>query len=96
MRENRFIRPLTDDEAKMTDDELIAWINEQNAKEEQRRATLKAEQKGIAEAIKETDSEALGHAAKLFFAGAGSEKADRETQAAYELLRKFFLIDYEL
>ena len=81
---------------RMTDDEFTAWINEQNAKEEQRRATLKAEQKGIAEAIKETDSEALGHAAKLFFAGAGSEKADRETQAAYELLRKFFLIDYEL
>ena len=25
-------RPLTDEELKMTDDELMAWINEQNAK----------------------------------------------------------------
>lgn len=38
-------RPLTDEELKMTDDELMAWINEQNAKDAQHRAALKAERK---------------------------------------------------
>lgn len=53
----------------LTDDELMAWINEQNAKEAQRRTALKAERKEIVKAIQETDSEALGCVAKLFFAG---------------------------
>lgn len=81
---------------RMTDDEFTAWVNEQNAKEAKRRAELKAEQKGIVKAIKDTDNEPLGTAAKLFFAGAGCENADRETQAAYDLLWRFFCIDYEL
>ena len=45
MKKNRFIRRLTDEEIKMTDDEFAAWINEQIAKDAQRRAALKAEQK---------------------------------------------------
>lgn len=81
---------------KMLYDELTAWINEQNAKEEQRRTALKAEQKEVTKAIQKIDSEALGHAAKLFFAGAGCEDAGKETQAAYDLLRRFFWIDYEM
>lgn len=40
-------RPLTDEELKMTDDELMAWINEQNAKAAQHRTALKAEQEEI-------------------------------------------------
>lgn len=89
-------RPLTDEELKMTDDELMAWINEQNAKDAQRRTALKAEQKGIAKAIQETDSEALGRAVKLFLAGIGCERASKETQAAYDLLRRFYFISCEL
>lgn len=89
-------RPLTDEELKMTDDELMAWINEQNAKEAQRRTALKAEQKGIAKAIQETDNEALGRAGKLFLAGIGCERAGKETQAAYDLLRRFFWIASEM
>lgn len=81
---------------RVPDDELMAWINEQNAKDAQRRAALKAEQKEIAEAIQKTDSEALGRAGKLFFAGSGCEDAGKETQAAYDLLRRFFWIDYEM
>lgn len=89
-------RPLTDEELKMTDDELMSWINEQNAKEAQRRTALKAEQKGIVKAIQETDNEALGRAGKLFFAGAGCERASKETQAAYDLLRRLYWIDSEM
>ncbi len=89
-------RPLTDEELKMTDDELMAWINEQNAKEAQRRTALKAEQKGIAKAIQETDNEALGRAGKLFLAGIRCERAGKETQAAYDLLRRFFWIASEM
>ena len=95
MRKNRVIRLLTD-QMKMPDDELIAWINEQNAKDAQRRAALKAEQKEIAKAIQKTDSEALGRAGKLFIAGNWCEDAGKETQAAYELLRWFFWINCEL
>lgn len=96
MRKNRFIRRLTNEEIKMTDDEFSAWINEQIAKDAQRRAALKAEQKEIAKAIKKTDSEALGRAGKLFFAGSWCEDAGKETQAAYDLLRRFFWINCEL
>lgn len=81
---------------KMLYDEFIAWINEQNAKEEQRRTALKAEQKALAKAIQETDSEAIGRAGKLFFAGAGCERASKETQAAYDLLQRFFWITNEM
>lgn len=96
MRKNRFIRRLTNEEIKMTDDEFSAWINEQIAKDAQRRAALKAEQKEIAKAIQKTDSEALGRAGKLFFAGSWCEDAGKETQAAYDLLRRFFWINCEL
>lgn len=96
MKKNRFIRRLTDEEIKMTDDEFAAWINEQIAKDAQRRAALKAEQKEIAKAIQKTDSEALGRAGKLFFAGSWCEDAGKETQAAYDLLRRFFWINCEL
>lgn len=96
MKKNRFIRRLTDEEIKMTDDEFAAWINEQIAKDAQRRAALKAEQKEIAKAIQKTDSEALGRAGKLFFAGSGCEDAGKETQAAYDLLRRFYFISCEL
>lgn len=96
MRKNRFIRRLTNEEIKMTDDEFAAWINEQIAKDAQRRAALKAEQKEIAKAIQKTDSEALGRAGKLFFAGSWCEDAGKETQAAYDLLRRFFWINCEL
>lgn len=81
-------RPMTD--------ELMAGINEQITKDAQRRAALKAEQKEIAEAIQKTDSESLGRAGKLFFAGSGCEDAGKETQAAYDLLQRFFWIDYEM
>lgn len=73
MKKNRFIRRLTDEEIKMTDDEFAAWINEQIAKDAQRRAALKAEQKEIAKAIQKTDSEALGRAGKLFLPVAGAK-----------------------
>lgn len=96
MRKCRFIRRLTNEEMKMTDDELTAWINEQIAKDAQRRAALKAEQKEIAKAIQKTDSEALGRAGKLFIAGSWFEDAGKETQAAYDLLRRFFWINCEL
>lgn len=96
MRKNRFIRRLTNEEIKMTDDEFAAWINEQIAKDAQRRAALKAEQKEIAKAIQKTDSEALGRAGKLFFAGSWCEDAGKETQAAYDLFRRFFWINCEL
>lgn len=96
MRKNRFIRRLTNEEIKMTDDEFSAWINEQIAKDAQRRAALKAEQKEIAKAIQKTDSEALGRAGKLFFAGSWCEDAGKEPQAAYDLLRRFFWINCEL
>lgn len=96
MRKNRFIRRLTNEEIKMTDDEFSAWINEQIAKDAQRRAALKAEQKEIAKAIQKTDSEALGRAGKLFFAGSWCEDAGKETQAAYDLLRRIFWINCEL
>lgn len=96
MRKNRFIRRLTNEEIKMTDDEFSAWINEQISKDAQRRAALKAEQKEIAKAIQKTDSEALGRAGKLFFAGSWCEDAGKETQAAYDLLRRFFWINCEL
>lgn len=96
MKKNRFIRRLTDEEIKMTDDEFAAWINEQIAKDAQRLAALKAEQKEIAKAIQKTDSEALGRAGKLFFAGSWCEDAGKETQAAYDLLRRFFWINCEL
>lgn len=96
MRKNGFIRLLTNEEMKMPDNELIAWINEQKAKTAQRSKALKAEQKEIAKAIQKTDSEALGRAAKLFFAGRGCEDAGKETQAAYDLLRRFFWINCEL
>lgn len=96
MKKNRFIRRLTDEEIKMTDDEFAAWINEQIAKDAQRRAALKAEQKEIAKAIQKTDSEALGRAGKLFFAGSWCEDAGKETQAAYDLLRRFYFISCEL
>lgn len=96
MRKNGFIRRLTNEEIKMTDDEFTAWINEQIAKDAQRRAALKAEQKEIAKAIQKTDSEALGRAGKLFFAGSWCEDAGKETQAAYDLLRRFFWINCEL
>lgn len=89
-------RPLTDEELKMTDDELIAWINEQNAKDAQRRTALKVERKEIVKAIQETDSEALGRAGKLFFAGIGCERASKETQAAYDLFRRLYWIDSEM
>ena len=69
---------------------------ERAAKDAQRRAALKAEQKEIAKAIKKTDSEALGRAGKLFFAGSWCEDAGKETQAAYDLLRRFFWINCEL
>lgn len=96
MRKDRFIRRLTNEEIKMTDDEFSAWINEQNAKYTQRRVALKAAQKEIAKAIQKTDSEALGRAGKLFFAGSGCENSGKETQAAYDLLRRFFWINCEL
>lgn len=96
MRKNRFIRRLTNEEIKMTDDEFTAWINEQIAKDAQRRAALKAEQKEITKAIQKTDSEALGRAGKLFLSGSGCEDAGKETQAAYDLLRRFFWINCEL
>lgn len=96
MRKNRFIRRLTNEEIKMTDDEFTEWINEQIAKDAQRRAALKAAQKEIAKAIQKTDSEALGRAGKLFFAGSGCEDAGKETQAAYDLLRRFYFISCEL
>lgn len=89
-------RPLTDEELKMTDDELMAWINEQNAKDAQRRADLKAERKEIVKAIQKTDNEALGCVAKLFFAGIWCECASKETQAAYDLLRRLYWIDSEM
>ena len=81
---------------RMTDDTYTALVNEQNAKEAKRRAELKAEQKEIAKAIQKTDNEALGRAGKLFFAGRGCEDAGKETQAAYDLLQRFFCIEYEL
>lgn len=96
MRKNGFIRRLTNEEIKMTDDEFTAWINEQIAKDAQRRAALKAEQKEIAKAIQKTGSEALGRAGKLFFAGSWCEDAGKETQAAYDLLRRFYFISCEL
>lgn len=77
-------------------DELMTLANEQIAKDARRRTALKAEQKEIAKAIQKTDSEALGRAAKLFFAGIGCECASKETQAAYNLLQRFFWIDYEM
>lgn len=40
-------RPLTDEELKMTDAELMAWMSEQNAKAAQHRTALKAEQEEI-------------------------------------------------
>lgn len=40
-------RPLTDEELKMTDDELMAWINEQNAKAEQEEIVKAAYLAGI-------------------------------------------------
>lgn len=41
---------LTDEELKMTDDELMAWMSEQNAKAAQHRTYLKAEQEEIVKA----------------------------------------------
>lgn len=49
MREAPY-RPLTDEELKMTDDELMAWMSEQNAKAAQHRTYLKAEQEEIVKA----------------------------------------------
>lgn len=43
-------RPLTDKELKMSDDELMAWMNEQNAKAAQHRTALKAAQEEIVKA----------------------------------------------
>ena len=40
-------RPLTDEELKMTDDELMAWINEQNANAEQEEIVKAAYLAGI-------------------------------------------------
>lgn len=80
----------------LTDDELMAWINEQIAKDAQRRAALKAEQKEITKAIQKTDSEALGRAGKLFLSGSGCEDAGKETQAAYDLLQRLYWIDSEM
>lgn len=89
-------RPLTDEEMRMPDDELMAWMNEQNAKDAQHRTALKAERKEIVKAIQETDNEALGRAGKLFFAGIWCERASKETQAAYDLLRRLYWIDSEM
>lgn len=89
-------RPLTDEEMRMPDDELMAWMNEQNAKDAQHRTALKAERKEIVKAIQETDNEALGRAGKLFFAGIVCERASKETQAAYDLLRRLYWIDSEM
>ena len=77
-------------------DELMTLANEQIAKDARRRTALKAERKEIVKAIQETDSEALGSVAKLFFAGIGCECASKETQATYNLLRRLYWIDSEM
>lgn len=77
-------RPLTDEEMKMTDDELMAWMSEQNAKCD---AELKANLKEIATAIREIDNETLGRAVKQALSGRGCEE---ETKAAYDLLRRLY------
>lgn len=77
-------------------DELMALINEQITKDARHRTALKAERKEIVKAIQETDSEALGCGAKLFFAGIGCECASKETQAAYNLLQRLYWIDSEM
>ena len=80
-------RPLTDEEMKMTDDELMAWMSEQNAKDD---AELKADLKEIATAIREIDNETLGRAVKLVLSGCRCECAGKETQTAYDLLRQLY------